>query len=281
MHTTIARRLAAVLLACAPASCEVGAAPPGEPVVVYLDGGEATVLEPGQVTRPLDLCAALGIEPGALRYAEVIAPGETPIRVAEPLRTYPQRILAAFPVAGGIGVGWVDRVLGELPAELSGRPAVAFAPASEVRLRTLDVERAAAAQPKVPLRVAVAGVEIEYTPAELGQLSHDGPARQLGLPGGNQARAGTPVTSIVADALERAGQGALADVTWVVLRTAGDSLRLASEDLGLAGATGTRATAIKRNQKGLWRLKVWTREEDRLVPQEGLRGVERIEIELR
>jgi len=258
-------------------SCEVGAASPGEPVTIYLDGSEVLVLEPSDVTAPLDLLKHLGVAPEDVRYAELRAPDETPIRTPEPLQKYPKRRLAAFPVADGIGVGWVDLRLGELPTALDGVPPVSFAPATEVRLRTLDVERAAGTVEKLPLRVVVGEQSFEYATKDLNALNRFGPAQALGLDGGRQAQSGVPLSSLVQSALERASV-TLDDVEAAIASGPDGEVRLEASELA---EKTTRAAAIKRNRKGLWRLKTWAREGDAAVERDGLRGVDRIEILLK
>jgi hypothetical protein len=269
--------LSALVVAFALGACEVGAADRGAPLALYLDGSAVLVLKPGEVSAPLDLFAALGLAPEDVRYAELNAPGETPIRTNEPHQRYPKRILAAFPAAGGVGAGWVDRVHGKLPTELQGPPPVSFAPATEVRLRTLDVEHAAGAVPNDPLLVLVGDARLAYTSRELEDLPREGPEKALGLKGGRQAQSGVPLANLVEDALERSAR-TLADVAAVTVRGPGGELRFGPADFA---PDKTRAGSVKRNRKGLWRIKVWEREGEKIAERDGLRGIDSIEITLR
>jgi len=255
--------------------CGGSAAAPAAALQVFVDGEPRLALARSDVAGPLDLFAALALAPEDALWVEIRGDDARVLKVKTPAERYPERILAAFPTPAGVGVGWVDPVQGELPAQLGGPPPVAFARADEVHVRVTRVEEPRADAPPPPvLRIETsAGAVFELAPSALAALPERTPREVLGLGRGAENLSMTFLGEVLGASLS------LADIESVTVHAAaGQSLEVDAVCLSLPAP---RAAMLKLNRRGEWRLKLYEPSGSGHKEAAGLRGVTRIEVRLR
>ena len=256
-------------------ACDASAAPPRHGLALVVDGEPRTELAPEELARPVDLLGRLGLAPDEVLWVEIRGDEERALKFKAPSERFGKRILAAFPCVGGVGVGWVDPVLGALPAQLAGPPPVSFERADEVHVRvTRAEEELAARQPAPALHVDTsAGLALELAPGALSAFPTRTPREVMGEGPGAEHLAMTFLGDVLAASLP------VEEVERVILHTAaGEAVELDGACLRLPAP---RAVLLKVNRKGEWRFKVYEAGPGGLVSSANLRGVTRVEVRLR
>jgi hypothetical protein len=255
-------------------ACDASAAPPRRALVLFVDGEARAELAPADLERPLDLFETLGLAPAEAVWVEIRGDGERALKVKDPAERYPKRILAAFPTDTGVGVGWVDPVLGGLPAQLAGLPPVSFEQADEVHVRVTRVEEPAERASAPTLHVDTsAGLALELEPAALEGFPRRTPREVMGRGEGSQKLAMTFLGDVLAASIP------VEEVERVILHTAaGEALELDGACLRLPAP---RAVLLKVNRRGEWRFKVYESAQGGVESSANLRGVTRVEVRLR
>ncbi len=262
-----------LLVLCCLSACR-RAAPDEHPLQVFVDGEPRLSVARADLARPLDLCAALALEPEDLLWVEVRADGQDPLKVKVPAERFPDRTLAAFPTAAGIGVGWVDQVRGALPERVGGLPPLSCERAGEVHVRVTRVEEPLADATPALLRIETsAGALAELKPDDLKAFPERTPREVLGQGEGSKNLAMPFLGDVLAASVP------LAEVESVAVHTqAGETLEL---DAACLVAPAPRAPLIKVNRRGEWRLKVYEPSGSGVATSANLRNVVRIEVRLR
>lgn len=255
-------------------ACDASAAPPRHGLVLVVDGEPRAELAPEELARPVDLLQKLGLAPEEVLWVEIRGDGDA-LKFKAPSERFGKRILAAFPSQGGVGVGWVDPVLGALPAQLAGPPPVGFEGADEVHVRVTRVEEELAArQPAPTLHIDTsAGLALELAPDALAGFPMRTAPEVLGQGKGAQKTAMTFLGDVLAASLP------VEEVERVILHTAaGEAVELDGACLRLPAP---RAVLLKVNRKGEWRCKVYEAGQGGMVSTANLRGLTRVEVRLR